>query len=109
MPETASTLDKHVRETIADELKLVDVLVVTEAVELRRHYEAGKMPGARLVVVTDPSALLTDADKLVLEIARAGKEVRTWCAPTSARPPRGQRDGANAESVLAERQTVCGI
>ena len=82
MPETASTLDKHVRETIADELKLVDVLVVTEAVELRRHYEAGKMPGARLVVVTDPSALLTDADKLVLEIARAGKEVRTWCAPT---------------------------
>ena len=68
--------------TIVDELELFDVLVVTDSAELRLHHEAGRMPNARLVVVADPAAPLTDADRLVLEIARAGKAIRTWCSLT---------------------------
>ena len=89
MPETASSaaLCEHVRETIASEIEMFDVLVVTDAGELRAHHEAGSMPGARLAVVTDAAAPLTETDRLLLEIARAGKVVRTWCTLTD----RGRR------------------
>ena len=83
MPETATTVAEHVRKTIAAELELFEVLVVTDTADLRPHHEAGRMLNARLVVVDDPAAPLTDADKLVLESARAGKEVRTWCSLTT--------------------------
>jgi phage/plasmid-associated DNA primase len=82
MPEP-STVEEHVRAIIADELELFDVLVVTDdTTALRLHHEAGSMPAARLIVVDDPAAPLTQADKLVLEFARAGKALRTWCSLT---------------------------
>ena len=96
MPETATTVAEHVRKTIADELELFDVLVVTDTADLRPHHEAGRMPNARLVVVDDPAAPLTDADKLVLEIARAGKLVRTWCSLTEG----GRRIAHEAAQTL---------
>ena len=96
MPETATTVTEHVRETIADELELFEVLVVTDAADLRPHHEAGRMLNARLVVVDDPAAPLTDADKLVLESARAGKEVRTWCSLTEG----GRRIAREAAQTL---------
>ena len=84
MPETATTVVEHVRKIITAELELFDVLVVTDdAAALRFHHEMGRMPNARLVVVDDPAAPLTDADKLMLEAARAGKDVRTWCSLTT--------------------------
>ena len=94
MPETV--VGEHVRETIAAEIELFEVLVVTDAGELRAHYEVGSMPGARLAVVADPAAPLTDTDKLLLEIARAGKVVRTWCTLTD----RGRRVATETARTL---------
>ena len=106
MPETASSaaLGEHVRETIAAEIEMVDVLVVTDAGELRAHHEAGRMPGARLAVVTDPAAPLTETDKLLLEIAPRRQSGAHLVHADRSRPSRSQRDGADAEAAPAERR-----
>ena len=79
-------LTEAVQETIAEELALFRVLIVAdrEAGDALRRHEHTAMPDARLVVVDDPTAPLTEADGLVLHAADSGKLVRTWCAPTDA-------------------------
>ena len=105
MPETAQIdVGEHVRETIAAEIELVEVLVVTDTGELRAHYEAGRMPGTRLAVVTDPAAPLTETDKLLLEIAPHRQSGAHLVHADRSRPPRSHRDGADAESAPAERR-----
>ena len=97
MPDIAPDMEEYVRETIAAECKLVDALIVTDDdVALRGHHEAGRMPKARLVVVEDPQAPLTDVEPLVLEFARAGKTIRTWCSLTED----GRRIASEAAQTL---------
>ena len=72
---------RAVEETVAEELKLFDVLIVTDAGdELALHEHRANVPGARVVPVSDPHAPFDD--RLALAAARAGKRVVTWCTPT---------------------------
>lgn len=74
-------LRRHIEETVAEELKLFDVLVVTDAGDnLAWHEHRGSMRGARVVPVSDPRAPFDD--RLALAGARAGKSVVTWCTLT---------------------------
>ena len=71
-----------VQEVVTEELELFTTLVVTDHEPLQKRSEAGDMPGARLVVMSDPAARIAVVDSLTLPAARAGKLIRTWCTAT---------------------------